>query len=115
MPISERHAALIALLAVAGCGGAHDDKVADARPDARIECAMTADGPFDKSCALESASDRKSLILWHKDGGFRRITVADDGTLSAADGADAISGTTLPDGRFEIVAGTERYRLPPRR
>lgn len=54
-------------------------------------------------------------MLRHADGGFRRINLADDGAITAADGSDVPSGKPMPDGRFELTLGNDRYRLPPRK
>ncbi|MEP6786322.1 MAG: hypothetical protein ABI898_11360 [Sphingomonadales bacterium] len=102
------------LLLVAGCGASPEDKVATAAPDDRIECAVDGAADFTKSCAVER-SVGSLLVLRHKDGGFRRIDLAQDGTISAADGSDDPDGKPLPDGRFELVIGGDRYRLPPRK
>ncbi len=102
------------VLAVAGCGAAEDDKVATAAPDDRIECAVGGAVDFTRTCAVERG-DGPALVLRHSDGGFRRIDLADDGTVSAADGSDAPDGKALPDGRFELTLSSDRYRLPPRK
>lgn len=112
--MSLRISDLILLLALAACGAKEENKVATAAPDDRIDCAVNGATDFSKSCAVETG-EGTLLILHHADGGFRRIDLAPDGTLSAADGSDAAGGTMLADGRFELVIGGDRYRLPPRK
>jgi len=99
---------------LAACGTSPDDRVASAAPDDRIECATSGAADFSKACAIEK-TDGTLIVLRHADGGFRRIDIAADGTISAADGSDEPSGKVLPDGRFELSLGSDRYRLPPRR
>jgi hypothetical protein len=102
------------LLGVTACGTTGEDKVAAAAPDDRIECAIAGATDFTKVCAVERG-DGNVLVLRHSNGGFRRIDLANDGTISAADGSDEPGGKALPDGRFELSLGTDRYRLPPRK
>jgi hypothetical protein len=101
-------------LAMAACSPAPEDKVATAAPDDRLECALARATEFARDCAVERG-EGTMLVLRHADGGFRRIELAADGTISAADGSDEPDGKMLPDGRFELTLGNDRYRLPPRR
>jgi len=112
--MSLRIFSIAALLALAACGKADDDRVAAAAPDDRIECATGGAADFTRTCAVERAGDG-ALTLRHADGGFIRIDLAPDGTISAADGSGVAAGKPLPDGRFELVLGDNRYRLPPRK
>ena len=100
--------------AVAGCGTNGEDKVATAAPDDRIECAVGGAADFARACAVERG-EGTMLVLRHADGGFRRIDLAADGTITAADGSDEPNGKVMPDGRFELTIGSDRYRLPPRK
>jgi hypothetical protein len=101
------------MLTLAGCGSqpAFENKVEQAKPDDRIECAIGGAQDFTRSCALERGN-RTALTLRHEDGGFRRLTLESDGTIDTADGADAITVQTLSDGRTEVTVGGDRYRLP---
>jgi hypothetical protein len=101
------------LLVVTACGPAAENKVATAAPDARIECATGGAADFTESCAIERG-DGPRIVLRNADGGFRRIDLATDGTITAADGSDEAGGKPLPDGRFELSLGRDRYRLPSR-
>jgi hypothetical protein len=98
---------------LAGCGSKGQDRVAAAAPDDRIECAIGGATAFGKTCAVEKG-EGTLLVLRHEGGGFRRIDLAADGTISAADGSDEAQGKSLPDGRFELTLGSDRYRLAPR-
>jgi hypothetical protein len=112
--MSLRIYSLILVLAAAACGPAAENRVAAAAPDDRIECATGGAAEFAKTCAIERG-EGTALILRHTDGGFRRINLSEDGTITAADGSDAPGGKVLPDGRFELTLGSDRYRLPPRK
>jgi hypothetical protein len=109
-----RTSSLCLALALTGCGVQGEDKVADAAPDDRIECAVSGAKEFAQACAIDR-SDPTALILRHADGGFRRIELAEDGTIEAADGSEVPEGKPLPDDRFELALGNDRYRLPERR
>jgi hypothetical protein len=111
--MSLRISSLCLALILAGCGSKGEDKVAAAAPDDRIECAVGRATAFAKTCAVERG-EGTILVLRHEGGGFRRIDLAADGTISAADGSDEAQGKPLPDGRFELTLGRDRYRLPPR-
>lgn len=128
----------VALLLVAtACGPAPENKVATAAPEDRIDCATGGAADFSKTCAIERDEETRidcatsgaadfsktcaiergegtRIVLRNADGGFRRIDIAADGTITAADGSDEADGKPLPDGRFELVLGRDRYRLPPR-
>ena len=104
-----RISSLFAFTLLAGCGTA-PDPVATAAPENRIECAIGAGAALATACAIERG--RGVVVLRHADGGFRRLAVAADRTLTVADGADDVVGTALPDGRLEIAVGGDRYRLP---
>ncbi len=102
------------VLALAGCTPAPEDKVATAAPDDRIECALAGATEFVRGCAVERG-EGSVLVLRHADGGFRRIDLDLEGAITAADGSDEPVGKALPDGRFELTLGSDRYRLPPRK
>ena len=105
---------LVLALGVSACGDAPEDKVATAALDDRIECATGGATDFSKACAIERG-EGAAITLRHADGGFRRIDLAEDGAITAADGSDIPAGRPLRNGRFELVLGNDRYRLPPRK
>ena len=97
----------LALLLLAGCGGA--------APDDRIECRPAGAASFARVCTMENIETAEGLVLVLRkpDGGFRRILQANDGRgLVAADGAEPADVALLPDGRIEISLGGDRFRLP---
>lgn len=100
-------------LALAGCGSKPvvENKVEQAKADDRIDCAVGGETDFSRNCAIERG-DGAVLTLRHSDGGFRRLTLESDGTIDTADGAEAITVQSMPDGRTEITVGEDRYRLP---
>ena len=101
---------LLVALGLAACGsGEKHDPVAAAPEDARIECAV-GPGALARDCVVER--DGATIVIRHRGGGFRRFTVAEDGTPSAADGADPVVATPLADGRVELAIGGDRFRLP---
>jgi hypothetical protein len=118
-----RISSLAALLLLAGCGG--DSSVPDAdgngpradngaqAADTRIECALGGAG-FARVCTLEEEGDLKGarLTVRHPDGGFRRLLVAADGSVSTADGAEAARVAGGGPGHVEVTVGRDRYRLP---
>ncbi len=99
---------------LASCGINGEDKVATAAPDDRIECAISGATDFTRACAVER-SEGTMLVLRHADGGFRRIDLSADGTITATDGSDEPEGKVMPDSRYELTIGSDRYRLPPRK
>ena len=108
-------------LLVAGCGTGTEDPAAPhaANSDvtkirdvaSRIDCAIDGTNRFARDCTIEKASG-SLYVLRHSDGGFQRITLADDGAIDVADGSARPSGRSLPDGRFEPEFASKRYRLP---
>jgi len=122
-------AAPCALLLLSGCGGAASDGGvgATASPveavkrwiagagDTRdtLPCAMQAGKPLDRQCRIETWSDAQGRVLMVSgpDGGFRRFRVARDGTVSAADGADAVRAAQ--DATYILLGiDGERYAVP---
>ncbi|WP_311269835.1 hypothetical protein [Sphingobium sp. WCS2017Hpa-17] len=110
---------LVVLATLTGCGEQAPSAqrqagaTAQAEPvdDGKADCALGGSHEWVHDCAVERAG--KMLTLRHPDGGFRRFRVLDDGRgLEAADGAEAAKLTILDDKRIEVVAGSDRYRLP---
>jgi hypothetical protein len=104
-------AAIILMLSSCGAAPVVENKVSQAKPDDRIECALGGTQDFTRACAIERGEETM-LTLRHSDGGFRRLTLEPDGTIDSADGADALTVRKLGDGRTEVTVGEERYRLP---
>jgi hypothetical protein len=95
-------------------GGCHRTATIDVPEADRIECAVGGKG-FERSCAIERSAGPAVLTLRNADGGFHRLSIAPDNTISAADGADLATGHALADGRLEVGIGSDRYRLPARK
>lgn len=116
----------LALLLLAGCGGATADPSAlaevesearaDAADDGRIDCAITPETELRRACLIERArTDKDELVLTIRapDGGFRRLLVTGDGRgVVSADGAEAAAVRVVSDGEIEVALGGDRYRLP---
>lgn len=122
MPISERLAPALLLLALGACGGGgagNDVAVADS-DDGRAECAIGQGGQWARACLIErgEGADGPTLTLRHPDGGFRRFLIVTDGRgIVPADGAEQASlsmhGDAMHgDRRVEVRVGDDRYRLP---
>lgn len=101
------------VLFLAGCTNepATENVVETGATGDRIECAIGEAAAMANNCVLER-SDGNELVLRHADGGFRKLTLAPDGTIDTADGADELKLEAMPDGRTEIVINNDRYRLP---
>lgn len=100
------------LALVAGC---HRTSPIDVPEADRIDCATDGATEFSRDCGIERGADAAMLTIHHADGGFRKLAVALDGTITAADGASEAIGHPLADGRLEVEIGGDRYRLPPRK
>ena len=105
----------IALLALAGCGGA-DRNASSADPhDGRIECRINDSGEFERFCTIEPGESgaERTLTIRKPDGGFRRFLVTGDGRgVVAADGAEPARVTIIADDRIEVEIGGDTFRLP---
>ena len=99
------------LLLTTACGpGAPSGSAASKAPE-RIVCAHGGD-PLAPDCVAEHDGD--VLTIRFADGGFRRMLLASDGLLSAADGADAPTLTRNADGTALISIGGDRFAIADR-
>jgi hypothetical protein len=89
----------VAALALASCSGGEPG----------IECAIGGGG-FERGCTIERTGHH-SLVLRHRDGGFRRLRV-ENGSPIAADGAEPARVAGRAEGIVEITIGGDRYRVP---
>jgi hypothetical protein len=114
---------LVPLALLAACGGpadppAHPTNGAAApppgEPDNRIECRPAGAAAWARACTVESAESSRGRVLTLRkaDGGFRRLLVGRDGSLSAADGAEAAHVTPRGPAGTEVEIGGDRFRLP---
>lgn len=104
----------LALILLSGCHQAPDIDVAETD---RIDCAIGGSKTFVRTCVVERdvtnpGSPANIMTIRHGDGGYRRLNVAQDGSLRPADGADVATGHSLPDNRLEIALAGDNYRLP---
>lgn len=103
------------LLLLAACSGGEPDG-AETGTDASdlISCAIGSATEFTRNCRVERAVDNGvlTLVVHHEDGGFRRLTVMEDGSgVTAVDGADQATIAVF-DGEIEVAIGEDRYLLP---
>jgi len=103
------------LLLLTACSGGDSDGAEPAADDSSmISCAIGSATEFTRNCTIERAVENGvlTLVVHHEDGGFRRLTVMDDGSgVTAADGADQATITVF-DGEIEVAVGGDRYLLP---
>jgi hypothetical protein len=59
------------------------------------------------------SKDARILVLMNKQGGFRRISVAQDGSLRAADGAEELRIVRQSDGVIEVSIASDEFHLAP--
>jgi hypothetical protein len=110
---------------LAACGGAPADPPARptngaaapeaGEPDNRIECWPAGAAGFERACTIDSADSARGRVLTIRkaDGGFRRLLIARDGRISAADGAEAARVVTTGSAGTQVEIGGDRFRLPP--
>ncbi|OAH42642.1 hypothetical protein AX777_05170 [Sphingobium yanoikuyae] len=103
-------ALMLAGLALAGCDGKDGGSGAIADDESLIDCAI-GKGAWSRACGVEREGDM--LTLRHRDGGFRRLGIVQDGRgLVSADGAEDAKLTIIDKGLVEVAIGADRYRLP---
>ncbi|MEK7342509.1 MAG: hypothetical protein AABZ73_01655 [Pseudomonadota bacterium] len=116
-----RVVAVVALIALTGCGGeaskpgnlvgAAEETEADPVDDGKADCRIGGAEEWARDCMVERAGEM--LTIRHGDGGFRRFRVLADGRgLEAADGAEVAVVKIVGDQQIEVAAGADRYRLP---
>jgi hypothetical protein len=105
--------AVVVLGLMAGCSR-HAEAPKVAEGGEHVACALGKGAEFAMNCAVERsrAGDEQVLVVRHPDGGFRRLSVRQDGSgLAATDGAD--SAKVAVNGPFlEVAIGDDRYRIP---
>lgn len=96
-----------ACLALFGCDGSERRA---AHQDNSVECAVGPGANWGHECSLER--EKGLLTIHHADGGFRRLSIVDDGRgVISADGAEQASVQIIDKDRIEIAIGQDRYRL----
>jgi hypothetical protein len=109
-----RFAAVLGLALLAACSGDVPEGDAPVDEGSLIACAIGSATEFTRNCSVERAvvDGVLTLVINHEDGGFRRLTVMDDGSgVTAADGADQATITVF-DGEIEVAIDGDRYLLP---
>jgi hypothetical protein len=99
-----------ALLLLAACSEKAPDPVAQADPADRVQCAI-GDAALAPDCAV--ARDGNLFTVRHADGSFRRFEIDENGDFGAADGAEDVTGSRLPDGSVDVRIGEAHYRFAP--
>lgn len=86
------------------------------QPDNRIDCRPAEAATFARACTVDGADSPHGRVLTIRkaDGGFRRLLVAPDGGISAADGAEPAHIIWRGAGATEVEIGGDHFRLPAR-
>ncbi len=110
---------LAAAAGLAGCGGEggsapSPNASASASPSGAVmTCAIGAGAALSPGCFVEKVASSNEIILYHPDGGFRRLTRDPaNGTLSTRDGAEPLVLETSPQDVVQFTIGADRYRIP---
>ncbi len=108
-----RISSIALILTLTACNHSAVNEQATALPESdRVACAYPG-ASIAKDCVVEreQLSGATLLILRHRDGGFRRMLLSDEGYLAAADGGE--QATVRQQGRSrDVTIGGERYILP---
>jgi hypothetical protein len=116
---------LAPLALLAACAGSSDPNAPQGngaaapppgQPDNRIECRPAGAAAFERACTVDGVDSPRGRVLTIRkaDGGFRRLLVASDGRISAADGAQAAHIVWRGAGATEVEIGGDHFRLPAR-
>lgn len=87
---------------------------ASASPSGAVmTCAIGAGAALGPGCFVERVAGTTEVILYHPDGGFRRLT-RDPGTgaLATRDGAEPLVTEPGGAGAVQFSIGQDRYRIP---
>ena len=120
-----RQSLLAPLALLAACAGSSDPNAPQGngaaapppgQPDNRIECRPAGAASFERACTVDGTDSPQGRVLTIRkaDGGFRRLLVAPDGGISAADGAQAAHIVSRGAGTVEVEVAGDRFRLPAR-
>ncbi len=114
--------ALILLAAAAGLAGCGSDGGSSPSPNASasaspagavMTCAIGAGAALSPGCFIEKIAGTGEIILYHPDGGFRRlIRNPADGALSTRDGAEPLLMEASAQDVVQFTIGPDRYRIP---
>jgi hypothetical protein len=110
---------LFAATGLAGCGGEggsapSPNALASASPSGAVmTCAIGAGAALSPGCFVEKVASSNEIIVYHPDGGFRRLTRDPaNGTLATRDGAEPLVLETSPQDVVQFTIGADRYRIP---
>jgi hypothetical protein len=110
---------LLAASVLAGCGSdggsaPSPNASASASPSgAAMTCAIGAGASLSPGCFIERVAASNEIILYHPDGGFRRLTRDPaNGALAPRDGAAPLVLETSAQDVVQFTIGTDRYRIP---
>lgn len=110
---------LAAAAGLAGCGGEggsapSPNASASASPSGAVmTCAIGAGAALSPGCFVEKVAATNEIILYHPDGGFRRLTRdRANGTLATRDGAEPLVLEISPQDVVQFTIGADRYRIP---
>lgn len=111
MRISDPAVLLLSALMLSACGEQSGDL--PVQTDA-IACAIGEGAAMANGCSVERATSAEGTLLTIRqpDGGFHRLRVASDGTISSADGAELALLSPVGEGQIDVTVGNARYRLP---
>ena len=110
---------LLAASVLAGCGSdggsaPSPNASTSASPSGTaMTCAIGAGASLSPGCFIEKVASSNEIILYHPDGGFRRLTRDPaNGALATRDGAEPLVLETSPQDVVQFTIGTDRYRIP---
>lgn len=112
-------AAAAASLMLAACDSATStapspNAVASASPAGpAITCATGGSTTLGPGCMLERLAGGAEIVLYHPDGGFRRLTRnPETGELVAKDGAELLVVEERSADMVQLAVAGDRYRIP---
>ena len=109
-PLAKLNAAAFVCLLLAGCGDSSNEG-AQLGGAGMADCAIGPGSSWRRDCGVDR--DGELLTLRHKDGGFRRFRIVDDGRgVVTADGSEQAKVNISGQGMIEVAVGEDRYRLP---
>ncbi|WP_086617219.1 hypothetical protein [Erythrobacter tepidarius] len=78
-----------------------------------MTCAIGAGAALSRGCFVERRPGGNEIILYHPDGGFRRLTRDPaNGALMTRDGAEPLVPEIGRQAEVEFTIGADRYRIP---
>ncbi len=113
--MSLRTSSALAAMAVLAACGAESPEPGGISMDCAIEGAAELK-PVCTVTEVKAMDEDAYLVLWHPDGGFRRVRYRDaDASVEVLDGAELATGVVRgEDGSVEFAIDRDRYRLPAR-